>query len=159
MNFKNKKNRLNIYRRTFMKWNLETRIATLQEQAIQLSLYSGSFLHDLENKEKYKAFYGAIGSLETMIEVAKESLETLAENSAESKYEKLQKLKNHTDKIAIENIEVKNPEIVNFDKELNSELKKAEFKLQEAKAEKVCKSFKPDKFSLKTFFSKIIFWK
>ena len=138
-NFKNKKNRTNLYDRSFMKWNLESRLATLQEQAIKLSLHSGSFLHDIQNSEKYKEFSEAIGSLETMVELAKYSIEPLAETSANSKYIKLQNLKDHTDKIALERIkenlkeekskeDLKNPDLIDVDFDEVKPVKKSLFR-------------------------------
>lgn len=135
VNFKNKNNRSKLYKRTFMKNNLESRIVTLQDAATKLTLYSGQFAYNMNNLENYKNFSEAIGDIETMIEVAKQSIEPLQETSRNSKYKKLQTLQERTD----------NPPI----KETS----------QEEKPKETAAKIKDSIPQNKSFFNKLIFWK
>ena len=111
-NFKNKAKRLAIYNRTFMKNNLESRLFTLQQCATKLSLHTTNFALDM-NQDNYEEFSEAIGDIETMIELAKHGIEPLANTSMLSKHNKLQNLKDRTDKADIEKIKNKNSGIEN----------------------------------------------
>lgn len=102
-NFKNKKNRSNLYERTFMKNNLESRLMTLQQSAAKLGLHTTAFALDM-NQANYEEFSEAIGDVETMIELAKYSIEPLQETSMNSKHGKLQRLKDRTDESDLKRI-------------------------------------------------------
>lgn len=155
-NFKNKKNRFNLYNRTFMNWNLESRLATFQDQAIKLALYSGDFLHDVNNAEKYKAFSEAIGSMETMIELAKLSIEPLSETSANSKYIKLQNLKDLHDKADADKLEIS---VEDSENPKSSPEGGAKHNLSKEDIELLEVDFEEIKPIEKTFLQKLLFWK
>lgn len=140
-NFKNKAKRLAIYNRTFMKQNLESRLFTLQQCATKLSLHTTNFALDM-NQDNYEEFSEAIGDIETMIELAKHGIEPLANTSMLSKYNKLQNLKDRTDKIDIERIKENAKKSFEEKQNLDNELNKAKFDLSEAKLKEAIKHTK-----------------
>ena len=97
VNFKNKGQRLKLYNRTFMKHNLESRLFTLQQAAIDLSSKSGFFALD-QTAQNFDNFIEAIGDIKTTIEIAELSMPALLEASAARRFKKLQNLKDRTDK-------------------------------------------------------------
>lgn len=141
-NFKNKKQRLNLYARTFRIHSVPSQLFTLQREALELGLSSAAFALDTNDKNYHK-LCESVGDIETMIESLKQTLTSLAENSANIKEDKLNRLKTRTDET-----EAKAKE------EPAEEAKKTELdKAIEEKAEAVLKP------KQKSFLEKLMFWK
>lgn len=95
-NPKNKTHRFNLYQRTFMKHNVESRLFTLQKEAINLTTQTLATALN-PNKENLLNLAEAIGDVETCIEIIKLTIPKLTEASTNIKHGKLQTLKNRTD--------------------------------------------------------------
>ena len=96
-NFKNKNHRRDLYNRTFMKHNLESRLFTLQQAAIDLSSKAGYLALDM-TVPNFDKFAEVIGDIETTIEFIKLSIPPLQQAATDKRYKKLENLKERTDK-------------------------------------------------------------
>lgn len=156
-NFKNKKNRSNLYERTFMKNNLESRLMTLQQSTTKLSLYTTAFALDM-NQANYEEFSEAIGDVETMIELAKYSIEPLQETSMNSKHGKLQRLKDRTDESDLKRISEIQAEAKTESEKTEEAISEAKKEIEDIKIKEIqvhgSEEIKPEK----TFLQKLCFW-
>lgn len=96
-NFKNKGQRIKLYNRTLLKHNFESRIFTLQNEALKLATISTSVAINTDKRNLFK-LAEQIGAIEVIIEVVKLSVPKLSELSTESKYDDLSSLKRRADK-------------------------------------------------------------
>jgi hypothetical protein len=94
MNFKE---RNKLYKRTFLKHGFDSRVFTLQQEAINLSSKAGHLALDM-SPENFNKFAETIAGIETTIEIIKISVPSLPGMIADIKYQKLQNLKDFTDK-------------------------------------------------------------
>ena len=96
VNFRNKKQRFNLYQRTFMKHNVESRLFTLQKESINLTLQTAATALD-PSRENLLNLAESIGDVETCIEFIKMSIPKLQDASGNIRQNKLTSLKNRTD--------------------------------------------------------------
>ncbi len=95
-NPKNKNHRVQLFNKSFMKHNIESRMFTLHKEAINLTTHTLACGLDPNGKNLLN-LAEAIGDVETMIEVAKLSIPKLQEASANIKQGKLVNLHNRTE--------------------------------------------------------------
>lgn len=95
-NPKNKAHRANLFERSFMKHNFESRMFTLQKEGINLTTQTLAVALDPSAKNLLN-LAEAIGDVETMIEVAKLSIPKLQEASTNIRHGKLVNLYNRTE--------------------------------------------------------------
>ena len=98
VNFKNRKQRINLYNRTFMNHNVESRLFTLQKEAINLTTQVLAVALDPKEANLLN-LAEAVGDVETCIEFVKLSIPKLQEASVNIRQRKLSALKNRTDGI------------------------------------------------------------
>lgn len=144
VNFKNKNQRYRLYLRTFMKHNVESRLFTLQKEAINLTLQTAASALD-PSKANLLNLAESIGDVETCIEIIKHTIPKLKIASENIKYNKLQTLKERTDEAEANETPVHE----------NKASAEEQFSQASEEVEKGIKEFSdsiPEKKSLKGFF-------
>lgn len=133
-NPKNKNHRAKLYERTFMQHNVESRLFTLQEESINLTLQTAAVALD-PSKANLLNLAEAIADVETATEFTKHSIPKLQEASTNIKYNKLHSLKERTDKEENEALIVEPKKDQSEEEIIADQQKKAEREFEEAKTE------------------------